>query len=61
MIDMILHGPSIKKELDENKLGKAAAVTRESKSSTSQVRHNRDKESPLPIYTALKIHAETRK
>lgn len=73
LVDMILEGPSIKKEMPVDKPVKTAAVTIShllafnsckygsgGKKPTS-TRHSREKEYPFPVYAALKIHGETRK
>lgn len=73
LIDTILQGPSIKEGASDDKPVKTAALTisplwafnsckygTEGKTTTTS-RHSRDREHPLPVYTALKIHGETRK
>lgn len=75
LINMILTGPNIKDQTVEDKPTarasqtisqltvfnsvKASSTCRASPNTTN--RHNRDRETPLPIYVALKIHGETRK
>ena len=69
---MLLTGPNIKDQCAEDKplSHEAKAISqlivfnsiRASKNHVSSThRHNRDKETPAPIYLALKIHGETRK
>ena len=73
LVSMIIEGPSIKKdnkEIEEEDQAITAALTISqllSFNSCKQgragktVRHRRERECPLPVYTALKIHGETRK
>lgn len=73
IVNLILEGPSIKKESAKDKVVKRACLTisqlvafnsvkrRSNGDSAAVLRHNRDRENPLPIYIALKIYGETRK
>ena len=73
LVDMIIEGPSIKKTAVEENPSKMACLTiaellafdstRHSSKGNSPAysRHSREREYPLPIYMALKIHGETRK
>ena len=71
LVGMLLEGPSIKEHTGDNSEEPTASVSiaqlivfntvkRRSNQSNS-IRHNRNRETPLPIYIALKVHAETRK
>ena len=73
LVSMIIDGPTIKKDNkdveEEDQVIKAALTISQLLSFNSckqgragqTVRHRREKECPLPIYTALKIYGETRK
>ena len=72
LVNMLLTGPNIKDQCAEEKPMSNGAKTisqlivfnsiRSSKNHvSSNHRHNRDRETPAPIYLALKIHGETRK
>ena len=73
LVDMILGGPSIKKKVAEDDSSQKACLTiaqllafnRTKRASegnpSSYSRHSREREYPLPIYVALKVHGETRK
>jgi hypothetical protein len=70
-VNMILYGPSLKKDDSQEKPQKQAALPisqllafnscKQSSDKATTSRHNRDKEYPLPVYLALTIHGETRK
>lgn len=74
LISMILDGPGIEDESTVEQCHSCATQTlsqlivyntvksrRNKSTSTAAQRHNRDRETPVPIYLALKIHGETRK
>ena len=73
LVDMILGGPSIKKKDAEDDSSQKACLTiaqllafnstkRASEGNPSSYsRHSREREYPLPVYVALKVHGETRK
>ena len=73
LMDMILEGPSMKKTAVEENPSKMTCLTIaqllafnstrhvSNGSSPGYSRHSREREYPLPIYVALKIHGETRK
>lgn len=72
LVDMVLQGPSIKDQSAKEGSDQAAltisqmflfnAVKHSRHASTSgQVRHKADRETPLPLYIGLKLHAATRK
>ena len=73
LVNMIIEGPSIKKDNkdieEEDQVIKAALTISQLLSFNSckqgragkTVRHRRERECPLPVYIALKIHSETRK
>ena len=72
LIDMILMGPSIENQSDSMCTQSAVSVsqliafntvknTRRQSHPAARSRHNVSLETPLPLYIAMKIHAETRK
>lgn len=72
LVNMILEGPNISNQNDQEVSGASASLTisqlllfnsvRHTRSGASNViRHNKSRETPLSTYTALVIHAETRK
>ena len=72
LISMILDGPNTRDQPVSNHTASTAAQTiaqlitfntvkSRKKSSVVNVRHNKDKETPVAIYLAIKIHTETRK
>ena len=73
LVSMIMESPSIKKDNEEieeeDQVIKAALTIAQLLSFNSckqgragkTVRHRQERECPLPVYTALKIHGETRK
>ena len=70
LLDMILRGPITKKDPTENQacltiaqllvFNSISRIRDKSGSSTRHTPHVRNRECPLPIYTALKIHGTTR-
>ena len=73
LVSMIIEGPSMKKDNkdieEEDQVMKAALTISQLLSFNTckqgragkTVRHRRERECPLPVYTALKIYDETRK
>jgi hypothetical protein len=70
LVQMILHGPSITKQSQNFSQGQSALsiaqillYNSQSQRSSAQntLYHSRDRETPLPIYLGLKVHALTRK
>ena len=72
LVSIISGGPNIQSQVDQSKTENSAAVSisqliafnyaKHHKSTHNKAaRHNKASESPLPIYLALVVHAETRK
>lgn len=73
LINMILEGPSINNQKKQEVSGASAALTisqllifnsvkhARSGATSNAIRHNMSRETPLTTYTALVVHAETRK
>ena len=71
LVNMILNGPNIKdQESNDEHFSKSALaicqllifnMTKHGRSSSQSTRHNTERETPLAIYLALLIHAQTRK
>ena len=67
MVAMILGGPNIKSEAQDTQASLSVAQLLQYNScirrqeGTSSTRHNKARETPLPIYVGLTVHARTRK
>lgn len=69
MVNMILHGPNIQSQSSKTSAQSALSIAqllqyngfvRRREGTLKRERHNRNKETPLPIYIGLSIHAKTR-
>ncbi len=69
IVSMIIYGTNIKDQSQSSKASEAVSTlsqlllfnSAQKNSAATQMHHNRDRETPLAIYTRLLIHAKTRK